>query len=753
MRRFLLLALLALSLPAGAQTSLFRHAGKKNVTRCLASSPMKAAIVDEATDLQDDNNVKYRYVYAYNKDQERSSETIYRREREDGSWGSETLIAVGTYSYEYDSQGRMKTKAVSYSDNDYFCSFRIMAEYGDETTAYKKYEVASDGTYCLTEEWEYYPNGVMASHTDCSDDSYSIKKFYSENGSQIGLERSYPYSGESNSIINSGALNDSVHTTRYVSGDYRHSYVKTYKYDPAHDFLLEYSDYEIDGDSTCYGNLKYEWEYDELGRLISEKYYDGAQDDEDVGPMYVRGVAASSAAIEPEWLLLEQTDYTYNSDEVFGVGNAWHDVLNFDGPVKAYRFWERNTEEDSEEADVDFVETIDFEYDSSGKLLSATHTQTGPMYDMSHVNMIISVDDEGHITYVAQNDCFYNTDGTIDESDYSETQFEYVWQDGQVTKKTVEDRDLYDNTLSTSTTTYSYGDGSVTMEEEYSNSSYTTYIEKKDGRYYEFTTRQYDDSSSQTDKIIVETQTEDVIFVRPNIFKDVDGFTPERTIVASVKDRVVAFSENKNLQDSWEYRHVNYGMLWSDTPFYANMTDSTYFSIAHDGDETVCYNIDGLPVYVLEDGKLVKEFQYYEEFLEVSPEPAEGDSTRAMLPRRVTVTDSQGYAYDEIVYLYNDDGLLIGRTLTEVSEDGTREEQISVEYKYDPTGVTSREASAGVGVQINGRRLGICDPEQTFSVTTLGGAQLASGAREFTFGTPGIYLVTVNGKTMKLLVK
>lgn len=53
----------------------------------------------------------YRYVYAYDKDLMRSSETIYKKVKgDDGRWGEETLYDVGTYLYEYDSQGASRPR-------------------------------------------------------------------------------------------------------------------------------------------------------------------------------------------------------------------------------------------------------------------------------------------------------------------------------------------------------------------------------------------------------------------------------------------------------------------------------------------------------------------------------------------------------------------------------------------------------------------------------------------------------------------
>lgn len=67
-----------------------------------------SAMLDEVSEIKGDRC--FRFVYAYNKDKERSSETIYMREKSDGKWGDESLYDVGTYTYEYDSQDRVKAK-------------------------------------------------------------------------------------------------------------------------------------------------------------------------------------------------------------------------------------------------------------------------------------------------------------------------------------------------------------------------------------------------------------------------------------------------------------------------------------------------------------------------------------------------------------------------------------------------------------------------------------------------------------------
>lgn len=65
-------------------------------------------ILDEYEEKDEDRI--YRYVYAYDKNKMRSSETIYLKEKTDGVWGEEKLYTVGRYTYEYDTQDRLSVK-------------------------------------------------------------------------------------------------------------------------------------------------------------------------------------------------------------------------------------------------------------------------------------------------------------------------------------------------------------------------------------------------------------------------------------------------------------------------------------------------------------------------------------------------------------------------------------------------------------------------------------------------------------------
>lgn len=134
---------------------------------------------------------------------------------------------------------------------------------------------------------------------------------------------------------------------------------------------------------------------------------------------------------------------------------------------------------------------------------------------------------------------------------------------------------------------------------------------------------------------------------------------------------------------------------------------------------------------------------------EIGPEVDPEMRAAAMLSADIPA----GQAYDEITYKYDAEGRLAGKTEISVDENGTRTEDISLEYTYDEaTGITSVEATANAGITLNGRRIGLSD-NSAFSVCTLGGQVLASGVTQYTFASPGIYIVNAGNVKTKVLVK
>lgn len=93
-------------------------------------SLLRDVYLDQATKVSGDNI--YRYVFTYNKNMERSSETIYKKHFNGASWSDEELYTKGTYSYEYDMFGRIVNKTVKYDRyTSEFDSYCVHVNYND----------------------------------------------------------------------------------------------------------------------------------------------------------------------------------------------------------------------------------------------------------------------------------------------------------------------------------------------------------------------------------------------------------------------------------------------------------------------------------------------------------------------------------------------------------------------------------------------------------------------------------------------
>ena len=712
----------------------------------------------------------YRYVYAYDTNKMRSSETIYKKVKTDGKWGQEQLYTVGRYTYEYDTQNRLSVKTVTYDENDDFETYRVMVEYGDGVTEYTKYGYDKyDQKYYIRERWSYYDNGVLASYTDYRD-SYNVKSsFFDTDGVSTG------YATEYSKITFGGELNSPVVTYYEADGwddatqqytSWRQKRQETYTYDAATGKLAEYVVTDEYDD-----NKKYTYSYDALGRIVAIREYneegddvavpggdingDGVVDEND-RPAVSTTKAASTGDIE--WELYTEEMYTYYNNDVYGVGNSWHDVFGMDGPLARIDVIDEEGER---------LATV-FTRDADGKLTGITfpnqvtepnHTSTDKA-TIDANGQILKIEEEySYKSGSWEDDPNYNGE---EYSTYSYFATEYTWENGQVVTAHVIDK--YESTSNGETNSgewhetnrYAYGDGKVTFstyDGDRQTPNSTTVIEEQ-GNMRKVHHRQYGGGSYTEDEYVARyVQTEDISFVRPNLAADVEGMTADSTIVISVPGRVVCAYEG-------EY-NSGFGYLSSDdyysslldadnTAYYANtISGSTYFTVEHDGGETVCRDILGRPIYILTDGRLTKEYKYYEELQDggspVEPEMPQAAMFAASIPA--------GQAYDEITYRYDADGRLTGKTEVSVDSDGTRTEDITLEYTYDETtGITSVEATAGVGVTLNGRRIGLSD-NSAFSVCTVGGQVIAAGVTSYTFNSPGIYIINAGGITTKVAVK
>ncbi len=165
----------------------------------------------------------------------------------------------------------------------------------------------------------------------------------------------------------------------------------------------------------------------------------------------------------------------------------------------------------------------------------------------------------------------------------------------------------------------------------------------------------------------------------------------------------------------------------------------------------MCSNFEGLPVFVLNGNRLVKEYVYRDEQLDMG-----GSSGSVELPgvevSAKSITIPAGQAYDEITYVYDNEGLLVGKNVATVDSKGTTTEETSIEYKYVAAGVETIEVDAAPKAILNGRTLGFSGNEE-FTIYTVDGRVIASSTTSFTLPATGIYIIAVNGQSFKLHVK
>lgn len=738
MRKLLLSCMILLSAGMSAQGIKFgKHYMERsqNARKAVVASEEKAGMrtqrkggvmLDEASEIQGD--YCFRFVYAYNKDKERSSETIYMREKIDGKWSDEKLYDVGRYTYEYDSDGRVTVKDVVYDDGTgWFANYRVMVEYGDGVTSYTKYENYNDSEgYQIVEGWSYYDNGQMASHTYYETKTGHIKQeiLFTPEGYISGIQKDmykHTYTGSVNDSTIVSYNSEYSEDKGYYFTD--PCMTEHYKYDSTGK-LLEYCRYEMNGYESYEDDCKYVYSYDSLGRIAKITKYNLGDENS--------GVVASRAAGEPEWVEDYTETYTYFNDDVYGIGNSWHDVFDFDGPLTSMIV-----------KGSDYSSEMKATRDASGKITAISFKEESS-YGSSPVHEF-TIDAAGHITK-------YTSVTTNDwDPDYrNEFVRDYTWSGenlvrGEYLDKTTDKAGSYESSW---TDDYSYGPNSFTIIETNHYGTSKTYMEQKGNRFYAYLDDSEDALREDRWVNIREVQTEDVKFVRPNVMKDYDGFSTDSTIIVSVAGRVVCLNANDINYDGG----YGFTMGIDNKDMFSNIVPEAYFSVSHDGDKTVCKDMEDRPVYILEGDRLIKEYIYFEPSYEVQPgEPNEVKGSAANTAAR-SETDPQTL-YEEVTYHYADNGLPTGRTVVAVDENGSRTEEISIEYKYDPTsGINAPEFSATQGASLNGRTLGIADGG-VFCVYDVQGRLLAANTTSYTFATAGVYVITVNGNSFKMSVK
>lgn len=729
-----------------------------------AQSGGTGALLDETYQFTDGGDGLFRYVFAYDSNKQRSSETIYYKERNAGVWGSESLYEVGNYSYQFDSKGRLKVKEVKYSlGKPEFQTYRIMVDYNDTAAAgeavntFKRYTLADDNNYQLEEQWSLYANGQLASHSLFN--SYdAVSHRYDENGT-INAILSYDFSGDRlvTKITKSGTLNDST-IVHYEDG--MPSWTERYRYDGKTGRPLEYTKWGKTVDA--FHNV---WEYDAQGRIVLDEHYVDSADDEVDFPTAAalsgkrrkaarlpfmsagwseaaadarkanaapRRNRTESALKEPEWKLDERITYKYYNDEVYPVSNSWRSVMYMEGPLSECVFLEKG-----DETGPDYEERIVCTRDASGKLTAVNHTYSKET-DREQSSVYV-VDAAGYVT----NRTYTKKQIWGDITETYVEDYQYVW-DSDCCVSMVETYGILSGLQYRTSHVYTYDTAANKFTDELSISNETgtgtpftytvTYVMQQNGSDIE--AYQLDDNKT---RYIREVQQEDVSFIAPNMLKDFDGAYPEPRTVISVKGRVVTTATGPRGK---YYGYVEVPALNDADNQYLTLAPGQYFSVKRVGNQLVCSDIDGFPVYVVEGNLLKKEYIYLDNTSSVTPQTSVAPVAKA----------TDGVECTEVEYFYSQYGLLVGQTLTDISADGKRTENISIEYKYDEaTGIGTYEATTAK-MQLSGRSFGLTDGT-TFSVYTLGGIQLAANVADYTFASSGVYIVKVGGKSVKLTVK
>lgn len=694
--------------------------------------------LDEATVLNNDYGTlrQFRYVFGYNKDRERSSETVYVKERENGVWGNETLLDVGRYIYEYDSQQRIKMKTVRYDNGTtgWLTSYRIEAEYGqDGITEYTRYEDgANNGEYGATGAWAYHPNGVLAMKVDIPWAGEAPRNIFKYNDKgDVCFVQPNSYDAVKMTANSDG---DSLVTvmSSWDGSTWNVTSQRRVKYD-SRGHVVEFVVWNNDGNSY-YDYDKYLFTYDDFGRIARMRKYEfvnNGGDDVDPGipteqktpnksivaPYLANATEIAEPTDDASWSLDYDETYTYFNNDVYTYGNSWHDVFRMDGPLVSVHL-----------VDDGYVSDITFNRDATGKLLSVAF-QEETVDGVTNINEA-TVNANGEITYL-RNYFKEEYEGQVFED---ETNTTYIWQDGKMVKEQGTCTATY-NTGYTFTRLYTYGAGSVTIEDV--EDGVTRKIVKTGNRIM----RTKSDSYSNTNREVTDMQTYDVSFVRKSPLKDINGFTPEETVVLSRKGRGVGASSGTygNYDKQLEMSEIDESYV------YFNLNPDSYFFIEPAGDTYKAYNIDNRLQYVVAGGLLLKEYVYYEEVSSTG-----GGSVQALSSVSET---TDGCAYDEISYYYTREGVLLSQTVTSYDEDGNKEDEVKLDYNYTGVdGINSISVDGKSQLRLNGRMLGLGGNGQ-FSVYALDGTLLQSGTSSYTFSRAGIYIVKCGSRAVKVQIR
>lgn len=602
------------------------------ITRAQLNKPL----IEEYTDIVEDGSEVYRdrYVLSYDRDGWRSSEIIYRsRQASFTTWEEEEMLNIGHYTYEFDTQGRVRIKTVIYeNENERPVSYRIIADYGSSPTRYTRYERSWDGWEKVS-AWTCHEDGTLAWLNIF--DYYEIAYYFNAYGDMTGrvqneMDGQYGW-------MRTGTVNDStIHVL--PGGSYLDSYDVHYRYDGQTGRLLECTD--DDGYRRVY-------EYDALGRMT--KYSVWTQDGDESDSVWPAGHDTRADEAE-EWVLDFEEAYTYFSDEVYPVGNSWRDVFGMEGPWASVRGKDGEGHEGR----------ILFNRDGDGRLLSV-----------------------GYSGFAGQTVRYEVADGCITKISYLDEDEEpgavsYTWKDGEVTDA------VYENSYYSAHNRYTHGDGTMTRKswEDDRTEYYTLTTVSQRGTLLDVRTDRY--SAGELSEwggghMRREVQAEDVVVERPDVGADLDGFCYRTPLLVSAAGRVVCSSTGDSYDGfrGYGFTEGNYfSEALSSEGFYVNVCRDRHYSVAHSGSQTICYDAEGRRVFVLSGSRLLREYRYEAPDVASTPViPDGGSGTRA-------VSEEEAVDVTEIVYEYNASGLLVGKTFNKTGSDGKTSQETYV-YKYD----------------------------------------------------------------------
>lgn len=745
------------------------------------STARKAPAVDRWTNVK--GNIRLRYVFGYNTDMQRTSETIYVSTREDNSsaWGEEKLLTVGSYKYEHDTQGRMKKKTVTYSEHEgvwadgipyvqyvHFDTYYIEVSYGsDGLMTYDRYEQENgEGEFKRTLQWQNNADGTKV--TETTFDYYGDieeRTTYTPEGHIAAQEDGYDIRELQ------GTLNDSTITKTRKDGTYDNEGCH-YRYDANTGRLLEYA-------VMRYGEwyTRHLFTYDALGRLVKyevQDYNSGDDDEEnpvpDVGGVVARRTAGTG---EGEWKTTRTETYTYANDEVYPMSSPWRAVFGMEGPLASYV----TVDEDVVVPDGmgnygPQKNTITYSRDADGKLTAVTydiHSEWDGT-EGTEETYTATVDANGHIVgteyYYHEHWSLAADNGTAYSDGKGKRTTQYTWNGESVTRSDTDyehhsedyrPSDPYEpySYYHKSRTAYAYTATGYTAT-TYSGGSYKSIAdcvlesdpesvvsEEQDGTAWKLNTRKSWDESLTT---IRKIQDRDLSFRRPSIVNSYDGFAPDTVIVASVKGRVAVARYNDC--NDYEYGMPEYSDELSgiESFAYANLCDK-WLDVNDENGLTVCRDVEGQPKYILDGTRLLKEYIYYVSYLST---PAYPDYD--VYGARRAAADGVVQSYDELTYTYNDAGLLTSITTVSVSEEGERTQEVTTEYIYNAsTAIDGAQQATHRTLALKGRTLST--DEGTLSVFNAAGQLVATGAATITLPSAGLYIVKWAGGVKKIAVR